>query len=177
MESVANIRNTIRTSRGLAMFRFAHSVLAASALAPLLALAAADIPNAQDHPLLARLANSYIAEYERSQTKVEMAYATKRDGEPAWLGVEGDATVIRYVHDGAGAPPNPLQVMRNYQNAIKRLGGKVVYERLPSSTDVGETTLKVRRNGKDVWVRLEPALTDTPLQGYTLAVVEVNAPR
>jgi len=48
----------------------------------------------------------------------------------------------------------PPSAARNYQNAVKQIGGQVLYERLPRDGDGGETTLKVSTGGKDVWVKL-----------------------
>ncbi|HEX5628671.1 MAG TPA: OmpA family protein, partial [Usitatibacteraceae bacterium] len=89
--------------------------------------------------------------------------------------VEGDTTVIRYFHNDAQKQPSPLQLIRNYQNAIKSIGGEVVYERLPRDGDGGETTLKVATGGKEVWVRVEPEIFSAPTQSYRLWIVEVAA--
>jgi hypothetical protein len=52
-----------------------------------------------------------------------------------------------------------LQLIRNYQNAVKQIGGTVLYERLPKEGDGGETTLKVTTGGKDVWVKVTPDIS------------------
>ena len=87
--------------------------------------------------------------------------------------IEGDATTIRYFHGDPQKQPSPLQVIRNYQNAIKSIGGKVAYERLPKENDAGETTLNVTTGGKEVWVRVEPDIFSAPAQSYVLRIVEV----
>jgi outer membrane protein OmpA-like peptidoglycan-associated protein len=66
-------------------------------------------------------------------------------------------------------------VIRNYQNAIKGIGGEVVYERLPKEGDGGETTLKVTTGGKDVWIKVVPDIFGAPTQSYQLVVTEVAA--
>ena len=71
--------------------------------------------------------------------------------------------------------PARLQVIRNYQGAIKSIGGEVVYERLPKEGDGGETTLKVTTGGKEVWVRVEVGIFSAPTQSYKLWIVEVAA--
>jgi outer membrane protein OmpA-like peptidoglycan-associated protein len=149
-------------------------VMLAALAAPALALAAPDAPKSKDHPLLTRYPNSHIAEYEKNYNAVEFAVGSQ-GGEPKRKPVEGDATVIRYFHNDPQKQPSPLQVLRNYQNAIKAIGGEVVYERLPREGDGGETTLKVATGGKEVWVRLEPEIFSAPAQSYRLWIVEVAA--
>lgn len=148
--------------------------LAAAALVPALAPAQQDAPNAKDHPLLTRYPNSHITEYEKNYNAVEFAVGTQ-GGQPKRQPVEGDATVIRYFHNTPEKQPSPLQVIRNYQNAVKGIGGQVVYERLPRDGDGGETTLRVATGGKDVWVRVQPDIFSAPAQSYQLWIVEVAA--
>ncbi len=136
--------------------------------------AADDLAGAKDHPLLSRYPASHITEYQQNYNAVEFATGTQ-DGVPQRQVVEGDATQILYFHDSAQTQPSPLQLLRNYQNAIKSIGGEVLYERLPSDGDGGETTLKVTTGGKDVWVRVEPGIYSAPTQSYSLRLVEVAA--
>ena len=83
--------------------------------------------------------------------------------------------MLTYFHKNAQKQPSALELIRNYQNAIKSIGGEVVYERLPKDGDGGETTLKVATGGKDVWVLVEPGIFSAPTQSYKLAIVEVAA--
>ncbi|UUY10442.1 OmpA family protein [Pseudomonas sp. J452] len=133
-----------------------------------------DIGGAKDHPLLSRYPNSHITEYQQNYNAVDFA-TDSIDGVPQRHSVEGNATQIFYFHDSAETQPSPLQLLRNYQNAIKAIGGEVIYERLPSEGDGGETTLKVLTGGKEVWVRVEPGIFSAPTQSYRLAIVEVAA--
>ena len=138
------------------------------------ASAAEDVARSKDHPLLSRFPASYITDYQKNYNAMEFAVGTK-DGAPQRQSVEGDATFIRYFHNSPEKQPSPLQVIRNYQNAIKSIGGEVTYERLPRENDGGETTLKVTTGGKEVWVRVEPEIFSAPTQSYTLSIVEVAA--
>ena len=139
-----------------------------------LALAAPDAPKSKDHPLLTRYPDSRIADYAKNYNAVEFAVG-QQGGKVTRQSVEGDATVIRYFHNDTQKQPSPLQLIRNYQNAIKAIGGEVVYERLPRDGDGGETTLKVATGGKEVWVRVEPEIFSAPTQSYRLWIVEVAA--
>jgi outer membrane protein OmpA-like peptidoglycan-associated protein len=136
------------------------------------ALAAQDAPRSKDHPLLTRYPASHITEYEKNFNAVEFAVGGQGSA-PQRKSIEGDTTRIRYFHNNADKQPSPLQLIRNYQNAIKSIGGEVVYERLPRDGDGGETTLKVATGGKEVWVRIEPDIYSAPAQSYKVWIVEV----
>ena len=132
------------------------------------ARAAQDVANSKDHPLLTRYPQSHIAEYEKNFNAVTFTVGPDKKQT-----VEGEATQIHYFHNDADKQPSALQLIRNYQNAIKAIGGEVIYERLPREGDGGETTLKVRANGKDHWIRVEPGIFSAPAQSYKLQLVEV----
>lgn len=153
---------------------FQRLVLLAALALPCAVFSAPDAPKSKDHPLLTRYPGSHIAEYEKNYNAVEFAVG-QQGGEPQRKAVEGDATVIRYFHGDPQKQPSPLQLLRNYQNAVKAIGGEVVYERLPREGDGGETTLRVATGGKEVWVRVEPEIFSAPAQSYRLQVVEVAA--
>jgi OmpA-OmpF porin, OOP family len=139
------------------------------------AIAQKDVAKSKDHPLLTRYPNSRIVEYAKNFNAVEFAVARGADGNPSRKSIEGDATKIVYFHNSADQQPSALQLIRNYQNAIKAIGGEVVYERLPQGSDGGETTLRVETGGKEVWVRVVPGIFSAPTQSYLLSYVEVAA--
>ncbi|MBI2379649.1 MAG: OmpA family protein [Gammaproteobacteria bacterium] len=147
----------------------------ALAFSALLARADEDVAGSKDHPLLSRYPDSILTEYEQNYNSVDMAVGTAPDGQPLRRAVEGQATVITYFHRDAQKQPSPLQLLRNYQNAIKSIQGEVVYERLPQEGDGGETTLKAKAGGKEVWVKVEPDIWSAPAQSYRLSIVELEA--
>ncbi|WP_161596211.1 OmpA family protein [Rhodanobacter glycinis] len=140
---------------------------------PVLAVAGDDIAGSKDHPLLTRFPGSYISEYSKGYNATE--YKVGAGDNAKAQSVEGDTTSLRYFYGNAETQPSPLQVMRNYQNAIKQIGGEVVYERLQVEGDGGETTLKVHTGGKDVWIKVVPDIYGAPTQDYLLVITEVAA--
>ncbi len=144
-------------------------------LAAHVAQAGDDVAGSKDHPLLTRYPESFITEYEKNFNAVQVTTGKAADGTAQKQSVEGQATTIKYFYESAEKQPSPLQILRNYQNAIKSIKGTVVYERLPVEGDGGETTLKASANGKDVWVKVEPDVWSAPTQSYKLTVVEVEA--
>jgi|CXWL01.1.fsa_nt_gi outer membrane protein OmpA-like peptidoglycan-associated protein len=136
---------------------------------------AADVKGSKDHPLLTRYPDSRITDYESNFNSVTFKTGKKADGAVEEQAIEGQTTVIRYFYASPEKQPSPLQIIRNYQNAVKAIKGEVVFERAPKDMDPGETTLKVSANGKDVWIKVEPDIWSAPTQSYVLSIVEVEA--
>jgi outer membrane protein OmpA-like peptidoglycan-associated protein len=139
------------------------------------ATAGEDAAGAKDHAMLSRWPDSYITEYQKNYDAVEFLVAGVDGAEPERHRIEGDRTVLRYYYANAESQPSPLQVIRNYQSAVKAIGGTVVYERLPVDGDGGETTLRALANGMDVWVKVLPDIYSAPTQSYQLLIVESAA--
>ncbi len=132
-----------------------------------------DIAGSKDHPLLTRYPGSFITEYKHNYDASEFTVGTD-GGAPKHQRIEGDRTFLRYFYDSPEHQPSALELIRNYQNAIKAIGGEVVYERLPTDDDLGETTLKVDTGGKEFWIKVAPEF-GAPTQNYTLDIVEIAA--
>jgi outer membrane protein OmpA-like peptidoglycan-associated protein len=82
--------------------------------------------------------------------------------------VEGHFLQYQYNFDDSrgAAPASPLQVIRNYQNAAKRIGGKILFE------NEELTTLLVSKDGKETWVSVQPSPNGSQ---YGLIIVERQA--
>jgi outer membrane protein OmpA-like peptidoglycan-associated protein len=139
----------------------ALAVLTVLFLIPLmLAAQEADEEGCKDHPLLSRMKGFLIGSCESNFDAVEFYV-----GEDKAQKVEGQKTRISYhLMDGAAAP-SELQILRNYANAVKAIGGTVVYQ-----TDI-YICLKVVREASQVWVAVEPANSGTV---YDLTILEVG---
>lgn len=137
------------------------------------ALAAEDLGGAKDHPLLTRYPDSYITEYSQNYDATQFSVGTKNAAKTQTI--EGDTTTLRYFYESVEKQPSALQLIRNYQNAVKQIGGAVVYERLPGENDGGETTMKVTTGGKDVWIKVTPDIFGAPTTSYQLVITEVAA--
>jgi OOP family OmpA-OmpF porin len=155
------------------MNRIAH-VLFLATLTTAQVFAGEDLGGSKDHPLLTRYPDSFITEYTKNYDATGFQVGAKGTP-PKTRTVEGDTTTIRYFYESVEKQPSPLQLIRNYQNAIKQIGGSVVYERLPVEGDGGETTLQVTTGGKDVWIKVIPDIFGAPTTSYQLVVTEVAA--
>jgi OmpA-OmpF porin, OOP family len=120
-----------------------------------------DMEGCKDHPLLTRMKNFYIYDCVSNYDAVEFYI---KDGETKTL--EGQKTFIGYGLNENCSQPSDLQVRRNYANAIKSLGGEIIYDK----DNLG--TYKVVKNGKEIWVKLE--IWNGGWQ-YGLTVLEIEA--
>jgi outer membrane protein OmpA-like peptidoglycan-associated protein len=136
-----------------------------AAAAPVLAAgqakADADAPGCKDHPLLTRMQNMRIAKCGSSQ----FASFPFKTAKGVQTPVEGKRFEIRYQTVTGNQAPSPLASIRNHQQAVKAIGGTVVYE------DQRYTTLKVAKDGKEVWTEVDTAWGG----GYLLTIVEKQA--
>jgi outer membrane protein OmpA-like peptidoglycan-associated protein len=66
--------------------------------------------------------------------------------------VEGPYTHIVYQINAGATLASPIQIARNYQNAIKKVGGAVVYERMDGVG--GTTTMKLVRGTDEIWAQV-----------------------
>jgi outer membrane protein OmpA-like peptidoglycan-associated protein len=139
-----------------------HVLLLVLTLAcPALAVAEDDAEGCKDHPMLSRMPSFYITQCERNHDEVEFYV-----GEDKTQKVEGEKTLISYgLNEGANAP-SYFQLRKNYENAVKSLGGSVLY------TQEAYLSGKIVRGGQEIWVQLQSANSATV---YDLTIVEKKA--
>ena len=142
----------------IACLAFAVSIFSAAACAA----QGEDASNCKDHPLLTRLPDYWI---EACTLKQFDSYAFMvGKGKPAQ--VEGQFTNIRYRPPAnLTVKPSTLQVLRNVENAVKKIGGTVV------ATDQSKETLKLIKDGKELWIEVWADYTGK----YILTIVEKAA--
>jgi OOP family OmpA-OmpF porin len=140
----------------LTVLSLAFLALAGTALAQ-----EADAENCKDHPMFSRMKNFVISDCKKSFDAVEFYMP-----ESQTKTVEGQVTRIDYSLREGAQMPSVLQVRRNYGNAVKSLGGTLLYD------ENNYFTGKVVKNGKEIWVKLD-VYNDG--RDYTLNVLEVEA--
>jgi len=118
-----------------------------------------DAKGCKDHPMFTRMPNFYIEnckEYDFDQAEFvdEKGNEIKVEGKYHWLEY--------YIKEGHKSP-SELAIMRNYENAIKKIGGVVVKE------SGGIAYLKLNKEGKTFWAIVFPRGSGTY---YELTVVE-----
>ncbi len=146
---------TIRAKALLGVFL--SLLLTASALAQ-----EKDAEGSKDHPLLSRMQNFYIRDYEELEYDSHEFY----DAQDNEYVIEGHKWVIGYSLREGFMPPGQLKVRQNYINAIKRIGGTILYDR--------GVYAKVEKDGKEAWIDL---WVSSDGSDYRLTIVERTAMR
>jgi OmpA-OmpF porin, OOP family len=138
------------------------TALAVGLAAPL--LAQQDVSGGQDHPAFTRMRGFYISEYKGSP----FGSYEFRIGDKQNQTIEGRYTKIWYRAGKGETPPSPLQIMRNYEDAARKVGGTIVW-------DNGKTqaTMKLTYQGKELWCYVIAPMGG--IQSYTLHIVEREA--
>ena len=109
-----------------------------------ISIAQEDIPESKDHPLITRMLNFYIVDYNEKEFD-QMDFKNSK-GED--VKVEGYRYDISYeIKEEHTATPSELQILRNYENALEKIGGTLVYEASPE-----EAWLKLEKGDKTFWI-------------------------
>jgi outer membrane protein OmpA-like peptidoglycan-associated protein len=104
-----------------------------------------DVKGSLDHPLFTRMPGYYISDYGVKEfDRYTSPYATGQDQN--W---EGKITHLEYTIKTGAKQASMLQIARNYENAVKRIGGKI----LVSEDRVVEG--KIEKNGGVTYVHVE----------------------
>jgi len=126
-----------------------------------------DAENCKDHPMFTRMPNTFITECQRNFDEVEIHKSNDKVDK-----IEGNKTSINYTYnyDSKIAPPSFLQIVKNYENAIAKYGGKRIF----FSKEQGVATLYVKNDGKDNWISINDFGGIGEGQ-YGLTILEIEA--
>jgi OOP family OmpA-OmpF porin len=126
-------------------------------------LAQTDVEGSKDHPLITRMPDYYISSYTVSEFG---AYDPTVIGgtEVHW---EGKVYSFGYDRKEAARSISMLQIVRNYEAAIKKEGGKIL-----GTGDERRMAAEIRKNGSLTGVYVE-AFNDG--KSYSLTIVESQA--
>ena len=121
-----------------------------------------DVTGCRDHELFTRMPDSWI--HNCSQKEFDFFEFTT--GPNAKSRVEGRTWKLSYYPQAAlKTKPSELQILRNFENAVARLGGKTVF------TSKNRDTFQVEQGGREIWVEVTAEFTGK----YGLTVVEKQA--
>jgi OOP family OmpA-OmpF porin len=123
--------------------------LVALAVAPLV-LAQTDSPGSKDYPGMTRMPGYYISYYQETEFD-SVPFRIMAGGKEQEQAVEGHKYHLRYDLKEGATVPSQLQVLRNYQNAARAVGGQVLF----GSPDHEFTTIRFTRDGKEVWIGIQ----------------------
>jgi OOP family OmpA-OmpF porin len=117
-----------------------------------------DVKGAKDHPLLSRIPNYYIT--EQANKDFDSYTSPYIDKDNVW---EGKLTQINYTAQEGAKELSFIQIVRNYENAIKKLGGKILM------SETARLNAKIIKNQGITYVSVE-AFNEG--RNYTLIIVE-----
>jgi len=117
-----------------------------------------DVKGSQDHPLLSRIPNYYIS--DQANKDFDSYTSPYIDKDNVW---EGKLTKTNYSAKEGTKEFSFLQIVRNYENAIKKLGGKILL------SETNRLNAKIEKNEGITYVSVE-AFNDG--RNYTLIIVE-----
>lgn len=129
-------------------------------LAAAAAHAQEDAKGSSDHPLFPNRMPGYSISSYQQQGFASYKFQTR----PPQT-VEGKYTRIYYYLKDPKQHPGGLAIRRNYENAIKAVGGEVIY------SDDNRSVLRATRNGVEVWAEVQ-ASTSYAARRYFLHIVE-----
>jgi OOP family OmpA-OmpF porin len=126
------------------------------------AFAQDDVEGGKDHPLITRMPGYYIGEY----IEKEFDSVPFRDSQGKEVMVEGKYYYIDHLVKEGVKSSSGVQIIRNYINALQKIGGKVVYQ----ATE--DLYMKIEKGGGITWVHVTPFNGG---DGYDLEVIEEKA--
>lgn len=105
-----------------------------------------DIKGSKDHPLLTRMPDFFISDYK--DTDFESFKFIGADKKP--VSIEGHKYYIGYRLITGKPEPGELKIRRNIQDALKKVGGKIVFDDNFNRT----STIVVQKDGKETWIQV-----------------------
>ena len=118
-----------------------------------------DIKGSKDHPLLSRMPDFWISDYKEAE--FESHRFTGADKKP--VEVEGHKYYIIYRLKSGLPEPGELKLRRNVQDALKKIGGKVVNDDNFNKM----STIVVEKDKKETWIEVRSYSNN-----YRLTIVE-----
>ena len=116
-----------------------------------------DRKGSSDHPLMSRMPGFWIAAYQESEYESHAF----RDSSGIEIEVEGHYFHIEYRLNSGAQQPGRLMILKNYENALKKIGAQTWIRKGK------ELFAKVENEGREVWIHVY-ALDSL----YRLTVVE-----
>ncbi|RPJ16435.1 MAG: OmpA family protein [Desulfobacteraceae bacterium] len=124
-----------------------------------LSIADQDVKGSVDHPLLTRMPNFFISDYKSSEFDSYKFIGQDKKT----VGIEGHKYYFIYRLNKGVEEPGELKIRRNIQDALKKIGGNVVFDDNFNKT----STIILQKEGKETWVEVR-----SYNNMYKLAIVE-----
>lgn len=134
-----------------------HLILLCISASP---LSSQDVKGSSEHPLFPdRIPGYFISSYKTHE------YSSYEFHTKARTTIEGKHTFIAYYLKDTKQHPGGLAIRRNYENAIKAVGGRVIF------SDENYAVMKAMRDTIEVWAELHANLANIG-RYYRLNIIE-----
>lgn len=116
-----------------------------------------------------RMPNYLLTEQSKNYDALDFNLA---EGGSKVVNKEGNKVTTRYDFNGESGQqkPSALQILRNYENAIKSIGGTSLY----LNAGEGLATFKITKGGKETWIKMESGGSDNS-DFYVVTVLDLEA--
>lgn len=130
------------------------------------ALGEPDVKGSMDHPLLSRMPDFYISGYKYTD------YDSHKfiDQDKKQVIVEGSKYYIEYKLNKGATDPGELKVRRNIQEALKKIGGRVIFDDNFNRC----STIVLEKDGNETWIDVRGTGPQYRLNTVTKKVMEQN---
>lgn len=132
-----------------------------------------DNPDCKDHKLLTRLNNFYLVSCEENFNELTLRLDNNKTEVK-----EGNLFSLDYVfNSNAGEKPkSPLQIIKNYENAIVKNGGKMLYKNTNALDANLEATYYLSTKDKEYWIKLfNFGGTPNEVERFMLYILEIES--
>jgi outer membrane protein OmpA-like peptidoglycan-associated protein len=132
-----------------------------------------DAEGCKDHKLLTRLENFYISDcsenYNELQLRTSISKTETKEGNLFYY-------YYRFNFDAGVKVKSPFQIIKNYENAVIKNGGRLVYKNTNASEGDIEATLYLSTKEKEYWIQLTRfAGNGSEAEAFGLNVLEIES--
>lgn len=141
-------------------------------LIPIIAFAQTDADGCKDHPLFGKFSNFYISGCSENYNELTLRISPEKTETK-----EGNLFSITYDFnfDSGEKEKSPFQVIKNYENAVKKNGGEMIYKNTNALDADLEATFHLVSKDKEYWVKISSfGGTANSVEHYTLYVLEME---
>ena len=128
-----------------------------------------DSEGCKDHPIFNRISNFYIIECSENYNELALPTSSNET-----ITKEGNVTKLLYAfnYESGANPPSTMQVIKNYETAVLKNGGKKIY----SNTEEGNATLTMTTRDIEYWVMINRTSGDPDIcEEFYLYVIEIKS--
>ena len=131
-----------------------------------------DAEGCKDHPLFTRISNFYISECSENFNELTLRISSEKTEAK-----EGNLFTITYYFnaDAGEKAKSPFQIIKNYENAVVKNGGKMIYKNTDPLGAELEATFNLSTKDKNYWVKIGSfGGTANEVEHYALYVLEME---